>query len=86
MIQGCGDSPKPNLLLAVILSNLSKSCQISSYNMNVFVRPKRTDPSKQIIFIGLRSSKDYHTRPGGVVGVYRKGHLGVSFFTWVLVS
>ncbi len=33
----------------------------------------------QIIFIGLRSSKDYYKRPGGVAGVYGKGHLGVSF-------
>ncbi len=29
--------------------------------------------------IGLRSSKDYY-RPGGVSGVYGKGHLGVSFY------
>ncbi len=34
-------------------------------------------------FIGLRSSKDYNKRPGGVVGVYGKGQLHVSFFTWV---
>ncbi len=33
----------------------------------------------QIIFIGLRSSKDYYKRPGGVAGVYGKGHVGVSF-------
>ncbi len=31
--------------------------------------------SNQIIFIGLRSSKDYYKRPGGVMGVYGKGHL-----------
>ncbi len=30
-------------------------------------------------FIGLRSSKDYSKRRGGVVGVYGKGHLAVSF-------
>ncbi len=30
-------------------------------------------------FTGLRSSKDGYKRPGGVVGVYRKGHLDVSF-------
>ncbi len=36
--------------------------------------------STQISLIGLRSSKDYFKRPSGVVGVYRKGHLGVSFF------
>ncbi len=35
--------------------------------------------SNQIIFIGVRSSKDYYKRLGGVAGVYRKGHLGVSF-------
>ncbi len=35
--------------------------------------------SNLIIFIGLQSSKDYYKRPGGVVGVYGKGHLGVSF-------
>ncbi len=29
--------------------------------------------------IGLRSSKDYYRRPGGVVGVYGKGHLVGSF-------
>ncbi len=39
--------------------------------------------SNQIIFIGLRSSKDYFKRPGEVAGVYGEGHLGVSFFTWV---
>ncbi len=36
--------------------------------------------SNQSIFIGLRSSKDYNKRPGGVEGVYGKGHLGVSFY------
>ncbi len=29
--------------------------------------------------MGLRSSKDFYKRPGGVVGVYGKGLLGVSF-------
>ncbi len=29
-------------------------------------------------YTGLRSSKDGYKRPGGVVGVYGKGHLGVS--------
>ncbi len=33
--------------------------------------------SNQIIFIGLRGSKDYYKRPGGVVGVYGKGYLSV---------
>ncbi len=33
----------------------------------------------QIIFIGIRSSEDYYEQPGGVVGVYGKGHLSVSF-------
>ncbi len=33
--------------------------------------------SNQIIFIGQRNSKDNYMRPGGVVGVYGKGHLGV---------
>ncbi len=37
----------------------------------------------QIIFIGLRSCKDYYKQPGGVVGVNERGHLGVSFFSWV---
>ncbi len=31
-------------------------------------------------FIGLRSSKDYYKRPGWVVGVYGRGHLGVGFY------
>ncbi len=35
--------------------------------------------SNQIIFIGLRNSKDYYKRPGGVVGAYWKGHFDVSF-------
>ncbi len=35
--------------------------------------------TNQIIFIGLRSSKDYYKRPAGVVGVYGNCHLGVSF-------
>ncbi len=34
--------------------------------------------SNRIILIGLRSSKDHYKRPGGVVRVYGKGHLGVS--------
>ncbi len=37
--------------------------------------------SNQIIFIGLRSSEDYYNRLGEVVGVYRKGYLGVSFLS-----
>ncbi len=41
---------------------------------------RRRQLSNEIIFNGLRSSKDYYKRPGGVVGVYGKGHLGVSFF------
>ncbi len=32
-----------------------------------------------IIIIGPRSSEDYYKRPGVVVGVYGKGHLGVRF-------
>ncbi len=36
--------------------------------------------ANHIIFIGPRSSKDYYKRPGGVVGVYIKGHLGMNFF------
>ncbi len=39
------------------------------------------DISNQIIFIGLRSSKDYHKRLE-VVWVYGKGHKGV-IFAWV---
>ncbi len=30
-------------------------------------------------FISLRSSIGYYERPGGVVGIYGKGHLGESF-------
>ncbi len=33
----------------------------------------------QIILTGLRSSKDFYKRPDGVVGVYGKGLVGVSF-------
>ncbi len=36
--------------------------------------------SNRIIFIGLRSSKDYYNRPGGVMGGYGKGHLGVNYY------
>ncbi len=32
----------------------------------------------QIIFIGLRSSKDYYKRPGGGVGIW-EGSLGCEF-------
>ncbi len=35
--------------------------------------------SNQIIFIGLRSSKDYYKRPGGGVGIW-EGSLGCEFF------
>ncbi len=35
--------------------------------------------SNQIIFIGLRSSKDYYKRPGGGGGVYIKGNMGLIF-------
>ncbi len=34
--------------------------------------------SNQIIFIGLRSSKDYYIRPGGGVGIW-EGSLGCEF-------
>ncbi len=34
--------------------------------------------SNQIIFIGLRSSKDYYKRPGGGVGIW-EGSLGCEF-------
>ncbi len=37
-----------------------------------------TSTSNQIIFIGLRSSKDYYTRPGGGVGIW-EGSLGCEF-------
>ncbi len=48
----------------------------------------------QIIFIGLRSCKDYYKRPSGVAEVCGKGHLDVSFFTrgqcvlreWIVVG
>ncbi len=35
--------------------------------------------SNQIIFIGLRGSKDYYKRPGGGCGGIWEGHLGVRF-------
>ncbi len=38
--------------------------------------------SNQIIFIGLRSSKNYYKRPGGGVGIW-EGSLGCEFFAWV---
>ncbi len=38
-----------------------------------------TRKANQIIFIGLRSSKDFYRRPSGVVGVCGKGHFGVNF-------
>ncbi len=34
--------------------------------------------SNEIIFIGLRSSKDYYKRPGGGVGIW-EGTLGCEF-------
>ncbi len=36
--------------------------------------------SNQIIFIGLRSSKDYYKRSGGVVGIYEKGFMCAFFY------
>ncbi len=36
------------------------------------------DNIKSTHFFGLRSNKDNLTRPGGVAGVYGKGHLDVS--------
>ncbi len=41
-----------------------------------------TAMSNQIIFIGLRSSKNYYKRPGGGVGIW-EGSLGREFFAWV---
>ncbi len=38
----------------------------------------QSDISNQIIFIGLRSSKDYYKRPGGGVGIW-EGSLGCEF-------
>ncbi len=40
------------------------------------------DVSNQIIFFGLRSSKNYYERPGGGVGIW-EGSLGCEFFAWV---
>ncbi len=37
-------------------------------------------------FFGLRSSKDYHKRPGLVEGIYGKGHLGVSFLRGLMCA
>ncbi len=60
-------------------------------NANIQVRGCLNDSScslcvpifKSIHFIGLRSSKDCYKQPDEVVGVCRKGHLGVRFLTWV---
>ncbi len=42
--------------------------------------------SNQIIFIGLRSSKDYYKRPGGGVGIW-EGLLGCEFLLgWMCVE
>ncbi len=41
--------------------------------------PCNTSLSNQISFIGLRSSKDHHKRPSGVVEVSGKGHISVRF-------
>ncbi len=38
--------------------------------------------SNQIIFIGLRSSKNYYKRPGGGLGIW-EGSLGFEFFAWL---
>ncbi len=38
--------------------------------------------SNQLIFIGLRSSKNYYKRPGSGVGIW-EGSLGCEFFAWV---
>ncbi len=39
--------------------------------------------ANQFFFIGLRGSKYYNTRPGEFVGVYGKGHFGMTSFTLV---
>ncbi len=44
----------------------------------LFTKPSLYFTSNQIIFIGLRSSKDYYKRPGGGVGIW-KGSLGCEF-------
>ncbi len=54
--------------------------RIIALNIRIVVLIK----SNQIIFIGLRSSKDYYKRPGRMFGVYKKGHFGCEFFTWVV--
>ncbi len=47
---------------------------------------KNSVVKKQIkSFFGLRSSKDYYKRPGGAVGVYKKGHMSVSFYVGLCV-
>ncbi len=46
----------------------------------------RTTKSNQIIFIGLRSRKDYYKQPGGVAGVYGKGHLDVIFLRGLMCA
>ncbi len=39
----------------------------------------RFSKSNPISFIDLVSSRDYYTRPSGVVGVCEKSHLGMGF-------
>ncbi len=39
----------------------TRKCQVSTYSLI---------KSNQIIFIGLRSSKNYYKRPGGGVGIW----------------
>ncbi len=61
------------MLARLVADRPGVDCRVDA----LWIYPNRL--SNQIIFIGLRSSKDYYKRPGGVAGVYGKGHLGVRF-------
>ncbi len=61
------------MLARLVADGPGVDCRVDT----LWIYPNRL--SNQIIFIGLRSSKDYYNRPGGVLGAYGKGHSGVRF-------
>ncbi len=63
-------------------SSVHRSTRFILFYSNAFYSRVVNFKSNQIIFIGLRSSKDYYTRPGGGVGIW-EGSLGCEFFAWV---
>ncbi len=54
------------------------SCCVSATSRVSLICANATTISNQIIFIGLRSSKDYYKRPEGGVGIW-EGSLGCEF-------